>query len=96
MYFLTGLSRLYQRPLFINRVAVFGSPPSFLDPFRDRSQKRIIVCMDFVKGRCTRESCRYFHPPAHLRGKPKTVKISKGQLSLISGLVFTAQIILLV
>ena len=48
------------------------------------SQKRITICMDFVKGRCTREACRYFHPPSHLQSKLKTVKISQSQLSLVS------------
>ncbi|XP_028405509.1 muscleblind-like protein 3 isoform X2 [Dendronephthya gigantea] len=56
-------------------------PP--LELLRDRNQKRITVCMDFVKGRCQRESCRYFHPPSHLQGKLKTVKISQSQLSVI-------------
>ena len=27
---------------------------------------RVTVCMDYVKGRCSRELCRYFHPPLHL------------------------------
>ena len=57
-------------------------PP--LELLRDRNQKRITVCMDFVKGRCQRESCRYFHPPSHLQGKLKTVKISQSQLSVVS------------
>ncbi|OQV21551.1 putative Protein muscleblind [Hypsibius exemplaris] len=26
----------------------------------------VVVCMDSLKGKCGRETCRYFHPPAHL------------------------------
>ena len=26
----------------------------------------VTVCMDAVRGRCCRQPCRYFHPPAHL------------------------------
>lgn len=60
-----------------------------LELLRDKGRKRITVCMDFVKGRCTRESCRYFHPPSHLQGKLKTVKISQSQLSVVSIASFT-------
>ncbi|XP_013102812.2 uncharacterized protein LOC106083996 isoform X11 [Stomoxys calcitrans] len=31
----------------------------------------ITVCMDAVKGRCTRDPCRYFHPPLHLQAQLK-------------------------
>ncbi|KAH7292716.1 hypothetical protein KP509_29G082400 [Ceratopteris richardii] len=27
----------------------------------------VIVCQDFLRGKCHRSSCRYFHPPNHLR-----------------------------
>ena len=27
----------------------------------------VTVCMDSVKGQCSRETCRYFHPPPHLQ-----------------------------
>jgi len=26
----------------------------------------VTVCMDAVRGRCSRQPCRYFHPPEHL------------------------------
>lgn len=26
----------------------------------------VTVCMDAVRGRCSRDPCRYFHPPGHL------------------------------
>ncbi|XP_008572898.1 PREDICTED: muscleblind-like protein 3 isoform X2 [Galeopterus variegatus] len=31
----------------------------------------VTICMDYIKGRCCREICRYFHPPAHLQAKLK-------------------------
>ncbi|XP_062940491.1 muscleblind-like protein 3 isoform X2 [Cynocephalus volans] len=35
------------------------------------SDNTVTVCMDYVKGRCCREICKYFHPPAHLQAKLK-------------------------
>jgi muscleblind protein len=32
----------------------------------DHETGTVVVCMDAVKGRCTRTPCRYFHPPLHL------------------------------
>uniref|UniRef100_A0A2K5RQA3 Muscleblind like splicing regulator 3 n=1 Tax=Cebus imitator TaxID=2715852 RepID=A0A2K5RQA3_CEBIM len=31
----------------------------------------VTICMDYIKGRCSREKCKYFHPPAHLQAKLK-------------------------
>lgn len=28
-----------------------------------------VVCMDFVKGKCTREHCKYYHPTQKLLAK---------------------------
>ncbi|KAJ8282784.1 hypothetical protein COCON_G00053030 [Conger conger] len=28
----------------------------------DGSENSVIVCMDYIKGRCTRDKCKYFHP----------------------------------
>ncbi|XP_033993311.1 muscleblind-like protein 1 isoform X6 [Trematomus bernacchii] len=28
---------------------------------------RVIACFDSLKGRCSRENCKYLHPPAHLK-----------------------------
>ena len=28
-----------------------------------------VVCMDFVKGKCTREHCKYYHPTTKLLAK---------------------------
>lgn len=32
------------------------------------------VCVDYVKGKCVRETCKYFHPPEHLVAQLKAVK----------------------
>lgn len=34
----------------------------------------VTVCMDAVKGRCTRSPCRYFHPPLHLQAQIKAAQ----------------------
>ena len=33
----------------------------------DSTDNTVTVCMDCIKGRCVREKCKYFHPPAHLQ-----------------------------
>ena len=33
----------------------------------DESDSTVIVCMDFIKGSCTRPHCKYLHPPPHLQ-----------------------------
>ena len=40
----------------------------------DSTDNHVTVCMDFVKGKCSRDSCRYFHPPLHLQAQIKTVQ----------------------
>ncbi|XP_029566645.1 muscleblind-like protein 3 [Salmo trutta] len=42
------------------------------------TENLVIVCMDYIKGRCSRDKCRYFHPPAHLQA---TIKASQHQAS---------------
>ncbi|XP_016053489.1 PREDICTED: muscleblind-like protein 3 isoform X4 [Miniopterus natalensis] len=37
----------------------------------EASDNTVTICMDYIKGRCTREKCKYFHPPAHLQAKLK-------------------------
>jgi len=32
----------------------------------DTEQGKVTACLDYVKGRCSRDTCRYFHPPPHL------------------------------
>ncbi|XP_053091748.1 muscleblind-like protein 3 isoform X5 [Pangasianodon hypophthalmus] len=40
----------------------------------DGSENSVIVCMDYVKGRCSRDKCKYFHPPAHLQARIKAAQ----------------------
>ncbi|XP_063045618.1 muscleblind-like protein 3 isoform X2 [Engraulis encrasicolus] len=40
----------------------------------DGSENSVIVCMDYIKGRCTRDKCKYFHPPAHLQARIKAAQ----------------------
>ncbi|XP_008065636.1 muscleblind-like protein 3 isoform X1 [Carlito syrichta] len=35
------------------------------------SDNTVTICMDYIRGRCSREKCKYFHPPAHLQAKLK-------------------------
>ena len=34
------------------------------------------MCVDFIKGKCSRETCKYFHPPEHLVSQLKKQKIT--------------------
>ncbi|XP_076807561.1 uncharacterized protein LOC143450768 isoform X3 [Clavelina lepadiformis] len=45
----------------------FGHPPD--RSMIDVTDNTVTVCMDCIKGRCTREKCKYFHPPSHLQAK---------------------------
>ncbi|XP_061588167.1 muscleblind-like protein 1 isoform X6 [Cololabis saira] len=40
----------------------------------DTNDNTVTVCMDFIKGRCSREKCKYFHPPSHLQAKIKATQ----------------------
>ncbi|XP_018589044.1 muscleblind-like protein 3 isoform X1 [Scleropages formosus] len=40
----------------------------------DGSENSVVVCMDYVKGRCSRDKCKYFHPPAHLQARVKAAQ----------------------
>lgn len=33
------------------------------------------VCQDFLRGKCERDSCRYLHPPDHLRSRIRDVRV---------------------
>ncbi|XP_005872876.1 PREDICTED: muscleblind-like protein 3 isoform X3 [Myotis brandtii] len=37
----------------------------------EASDNTVTICMDYIKGRCSREKCKYFHPPTHLQAKLK-------------------------
>lgn len=41
----------------------------------DTNDNSVTVCMDYIKGRCMREKCKYFHPPAHLQAKIKAAQL---------------------
>nr|KAF6435968.1 muscleblind like splicing regulator 3 [Rousettus aegyptiacus] len=37
----------------------------------EASDNTVTICMDYIKSRCSREKCKYFHPPPHLQAKLK-------------------------
>ncbi|KAM9850569.1 muscleblind-like protein 2a isoform 2-T2 [Aulostomus maculatus] len=41
-------------------------------PMIDSVDNTVTVCMDYIKSRCSRDKCKYFHPPAHLQAKLKS------------------------
>uniref|UniRef100_H3DHD2 Muscleblind-like splicing regulator 3 n=1 Tax=Tetraodon nigroviridis TaxID=99883 RepID=H3DHD2_TETNG len=45
----------------------------------DSSENSVIVCMDYIKGRCSRDKCKYFHPPAHLQARIKAAQHQASQ-----------------
>ncbi|XP_068137002.1 muscleblind-like protein 1 isoform X11 [Hyperolius riggenbachi] len=45
----------------------------------DTNDNTVTVCMDYIKGRCSREKCKYFHPPAHLQAKIKATQYQVNQ-----------------
>lgn len=49
----------------------FAHPQESVTAHEDNS---VTVCMDAVKSRCARESCRYFHPPLHLQAQIKAAQ----------------------
>ncbi|XP_040029676.1 muscleblind-like protein 3 isoform X1 [Gasterosteus aculeatus] len=52
----------------------------------DCSENSVIVCMDYIKGRCSRDKCKYFHPPAHLQARIKAAQ-HQASHNTASGLV---------
>ncbi|XP_007428453.1 muscleblind-like protein 2 isoform X1 [Python bivittatus] len=48
----------------------------------DTNDNTVTVCMDYIKGRCLREKCKYFHPPAHLQAKIKAAQHQANQAAL--------------
>ena len=47
----------------------FAHPPENVTV--DTTDNHVTVCMDYVKGKCNREACRYYHPPPHLQAQIK-------------------------
>jgi hypothetical protein len=47
----------------------FAHPPDNINISPDNT---VTCCIDFIKGRCKRDPCRYFHPPEHLAARFKS------------------------
>uniref|UniRef100_A0A3B4A3J3 C3H1-type domain-containing protein n=1 Tax=Periophthalmus magnuspinnatus TaxID=409849 RepID=A0A3B4A3J3_9GOBI len=57
-------------------------------PMIDTSDNTVTVCMDFIKSRCAREKCKYFHPPAHLQAKIKAAQHQANQSAVAAQAAF--------
>ncbi|XP_041420861.1 muscleblind-like protein 1 isoform X2 [Xenopus laevis] len=55
----------------------------------DTNDNTVTVCMDFIKGRCSREKCKYFHPPAHLQAKIKAAQYQVNQAAAAQAAAMT-------
>ncbi|KAF7222655.1 muscleblind-like protein 1 isoform X3 [Nothobranchius furzeri] len=56
----------------------------------DTNDNTVTVCMDFIKGRCSREKCKYFHPPAHLQAKIKATQHQVNQATAAAAMTQSA------
>nr|XP_057925054.1 muscleblind-like protein 1 isoform X3 [Doryrhamphus excisus] len=56
----------------------------------DTNDNTVTVCMDYIKGRCSREKCKYFHPPAHLQAKIKATQHQVNQASAAAAMTQSA------
>ncbi|KAM4728497.1 muscleblind-like protein 1 isoform 5-T9 [Anableps anableps] len=56
----------------------------------DTNDNTVTVCMDYIKGRCTREKCKYFHPPAHLQAKIKATQHQVNQATAAAAMTQSA------
>ncbi|XP_062236486.1 muscleblind-like protein 2 isoform X6 [Platichthys flesus] len=59
-------------------------------PMIDTSDNTVTVCMDYIKSRCSREKCKYFHPPAHLQAKIKAAQHQANQTAVAAQAAATA------
>ncbi|XP_071319974.1 muscleblind-like protein 2 isoform X9 [Trachinotus anak] len=59
-------------------------------PMIDTSDNTVTVCMDYIKSRCSREKCKYFHPPAHLQAKIKAAQHQANQTAAAAQAAATA------
>ncbi|XP_048120349.1 muscleblind-like protein 1 isoform X3 [Alosa alosa] len=50
----------------------------------------VTVCMDYIKGRCTRDKCKYFHPPPHLQAKIKAAQHQVNQAAAAAAMTQSA------
>uniref|UniRef100_A0A1A8PPX7 Muscleblind-like n=1 Tax=Nothobranchius pienaari TaxID=704102 RepID=A0A1A8PPX7_9TELE len=58
----------------------------------DTNDNTVTVCMDFIKGRCSREKCKYFHPPAHLQAKIKATQHQVNQATAAAAMGITPSV----
>ncbi|TRY93822.1 hypothetical protein DNTS_027006 [Danionella cerebrum] len=56
----------------------------------DPGDNMVTVCMDYIKGRCSRDKCKYFHPPAHLQAKVKATQHQVNQASAAAAMTQSA------
>lgn len=72
LYFSTQVCREFQRGNCARGETDcrFAHPSD--SPMIDTTDNTVTVCMDYIKSRCSREKCKYFHPPAHLQAKIKS------------------------
>nr|XP_020451422.1 muscleblind-like protein 1 isoform X3 [Monopterus albus] len=56
----------------------------------DTNDNTVTVCMDYIKGRCTREKCKYFHPPGHLQAKIKATQHQVNQATAAAAMTQSA------
>ncbi|CAB1336976.1 unnamed protein product, partial [Coregonus sp. 'balchen'] len=51
------------------------------------TENSVIVCMDYIKGRCSRDKCKYFHPPAHLQARIKASQHQASQNTAVNAML---------
>ncbi len=56
----------------------------------DPNDNTVTVCMDYIKGRCSRDKCKYFHPPGHLQAKIKAAQHQVNQATAAAAMVSTS------
>ncbi|KAG9333938.1 hypothetical protein JZ751_009401 [Albula glossodonta] len=59
----------------------------------DTNDNTVTVCMDYIKGRCSRDKCKYFHPPAHLQAKIKAAQHQVNQAAAAAAMGMPPSII---
>lgn len=50
----------------------------------DATDNHVTVCMDFIKSKCTRDLCKYFHPPSHLQALVRAAHARNQAATVIS------------
>ncbi|KAM6446496.1 muscleblind-like protein 2 isoform 6-T18 [Liasis olivaceus] len=62
----------------------------------DTNDNTVTVCMDYIKGRCLREKCKYFHPPAHLQAKIKAAQHQANQAAVAAQAAAAAATVMII